>query len=130
MNIHRTWDIDCNDYNIILPLKFATIFFTFSKSSSLSYVLYSAVNIFQCTKYLVTPLIFCLFNTFSTFYFFSLLTFTSFSSFIFCSFTSSLYLTTWLIFTTVKMSRSSFEWIFIISYTEKKFRSSMKLIWK
>ena len=34
------------------------IFFIFSKSSSLSYILFSTVNTFHYTKYFITPLIF------------------------------------------------------------------------
>ena len=38
--------------------------FAFSKSSPFSHVLFSAMNPFQCTKYLSTPCIFLLFNIF------------------------------------------------------------------
>ena len=40
----------------------------FPKSSFFSQVSYSAVNPFQCTRYLSTPLIFLLFNIFSIFH--------------------------------------------------------------
>ena len=49
-----------------LSLNTATAFFTFSKSFSLSYISLSAINLFKYTKYSITPLIFLLFNIFST----------------------------------------------------------------
>ena len=52
----------------ILPSNSSNAFFAFSKSSLFSHVSCSAVNPFHCTKYLSTPLIFLLFNIFSTSY--------------------------------------------------------------
>ena len=46
----------------ILPSNSATNFFAFSKSFSFSQLLYSAVNLFYCTKYFTTPLTFLLFK--------------------------------------------------------------------
>ena len=51
-----------------LPLNLFTNFFTFSKSSFLFHVLFSAINSFYLTKYLFTPHNFLLFNIFSTSY--------------------------------------------------------------
>jgi len=76
---------------LILSLKSATTSLTFPKSSSLSYMLYSTINLLQYTKYFITPLIFYLFNIILTSNFSFPSTFTSFCFFIFCLFTSSLY---------------------------------------
>ena len=85
------------------PSNFATVFFTFAKSSSLSHVLFSATNPFHYTKYLNTPCTFLLFNIFSTSYFSTSSTFISFTFSIFCPSTCSLY------YTTVRHS-SHWEW--------------------
>ena len=77
-----------------LPLKSFTNSFAFFKSSSFSYVSFSAVNLFHHTKYFSTPLIFLLFKIFSTSHSSTLSTLTGFSSFFFCPFTCSLYCTT------------------------------------
>ena len=50
-----------------LPLNSSTNSFTFSKSSSLSHVSFSAIKPFHLTKYLSTSRTFLLFNIFSTF---------------------------------------------------------------
>jgi len=84
----------------ILPLNFPTNSFTFSKSSSFSYISFSAINSFQHTKYFITLLIFILFKIFSTFYSSTILTSTNFGSFTLYPFTGSLYLTILLMFTT------------------------------
>ena len=81
-------------------LNSSTNFLVFSKSFSFSYILFSTINPFHCTKYLFTPLIFLLFNIFSTFHFSTPSTSTSFSFSTFYLFTSSLYLTILLMFTT------------------------------
>jgi len=78
------------------PSNFATVFFTFAKSSSLSHVLFSTVNPFHYTKYFITPCTFLLFNIFSTSYFFTSSTSISFT--IFYPSTYSLYYTTQLMF--------------------------------
>jgi len=59
-----------------------------------------SINLFYCTKYFITSLIFLLFRIFSVFY--SLTSFTSigFTSSLFCPSTSFLYQTTWLTFIT------------------------------
>ena len=84
----------------ILPLNSATTFFMFSKSSSFSQLLCSAVNSFHCTRYFTTPLTFLLFNIISTFYSLTLSTSTGFTSSFFCPPTWFLYCTTQLTFTT------------------------------
>ena len=84
----------------ILSLNLSTNFFAFSKSSSFSYILFSAMNPFQCTKYFAISYTFLLFKIFSTSYFSTSSTSTGFSSFTFCLFIDSLYLTTLLTFTT------------------------------
>ena len=53
---------------LIFPSNSTTNSFAFSKSSSLSQLSCSAVNLFYHTKYFTTPLTFCLFNILSTFY--------------------------------------------------------------
>ena len=75
----------------------SSIFFKFS---FLSHVSPSAVNSFHRIKYFTTPLIFFLFNIFSTSYSSTPSTSTGFSSSFFCPFTCSLYLTIRLTFTT------------------------------
>ena len=55
---------------LILPSKSATTFLMFPKSFSLFYMLYSIINLFQPAKYLVTSLIFHLFNIILTSYFY------------------------------------------------------------
>ena len=52
----------------IHSLNSSNAFFAFSKFSFFSHMSCFAVNPFHCTKYLSTPLIFLLFNIFSTFY--------------------------------------------------------------
>ena len=52
----------------IRPSNSSNAFFAFSKFSLFSHVSYSAVNPFHHTRYLSTPLIFLLFNIFSTFH--------------------------------------------------------------
>jgi len=78
---------------LVFLSKSITTSFAFHKSFSFSYILYSAINSFQCTKYLVTILI-CLFDIFFIFYSSSLLTFTDFGFSTLYFFTSSLYFTT------------------------------------
>ena len=84
-------------FTFILPLNLSTNSFVFFKSFFLSYVLFSAVNFFHCTKYFITSLIFHLFKIFSTFY---SSTFTGFGSSILFLFIGSLYLSILLTFTT------------------------------
>ena len=48
------------------PLNFIIIFLAFSKSSFFFHMLFTAVNLFQCTKYFTTSLIFLLFKKFYT----------------------------------------------------------------
>ena len=75
-------------------------FSVFFKFSFLPHVSPSAVNPFHHIKYFSTPLIFFLFNIFSTFYSSTPSTSIGFPSSFFCPFTCSLYLTIWLTFTT------------------------------
>ena len=63
---------------LILPLKSTTTSLAFPKSSSLFYISYSTINLFQCTKYFIIPLIFHLFNILLTSNFSSPSTFTDF----------------------------------------------------
>ena len=77
---------------LILSLKFATTSLMFPKSFSFSHISYSTINLFQCTKYFITSLIFHLFNILLTSNFSSPSTFTDFCFFIFYLLTSSLYL--------------------------------------
>ena len=79
---------------------FTTTLLVFSKFFSLSYILFSAVNFFYHTKYFVHFHTFLLFDIFCIFYSFTPSTSISFTSSIFCLSTYSLYLTTWLMFTT------------------------------
>ena len=51
---------------LILSSNSSTASLAFPRSSSLSYILCSAVNLFHHTKYFSTPLVFLLFNIFST----------------------------------------------------------------
>ena len=89
----------------ILPSNSATTSFVFFKSFSLSQLSHSAINSLYYTKYFTIPLIFLLFNIFSTFHSSIPSTSTSFTFSIFCLSTCSLYYTIWLTFTT--------RWIFI-----------------
>ena len=66
---------------------------TFPQSSLFSHMLLSTVNLFYHTKYLSIPLIFLLFNIFSTSHSLTPSTSTSLPSFFFCSSTCSLYCT-------------------------------------
>ena len=95
----------------ILLLNLTIVFFTFSRSSFFSYKLCSTINLFYCTKYFTTPLIFLLFSIFSTFHSLTLSTFTSFTSFFFYSSICFLYHTIQLMFTTrwilIKLSSCS-----------------------
>ena len=54
---------------LILSSNFTTASLAFSKSLSFFQVSFSAVNLFHCTRYFTTPLIFLLFKIFSTFHF-------------------------------------------------------------
>ena len=85
---------------LTLLLNSFTTSFTFSKFSSFFYVLFFTINLFYYTKYFITSQNFLLFNIFSTSHSSTLSISTSFNSFTLCSFTSSLYLTTLLMFTT------------------------------
>ena len=84
----------CLTFAFILLSNSATSSFVFSKSSSLSQVLYSTVNLFYCTKYFTTSLIFPLFRIFSTSHFSTPSISTSFTSSTFCLSTCFLYYTT------------------------------------
>ena len=77
---------------------FVPIFFIFSKSSSLSHILYFTMNLFYYTRYFT--ILFILFNIFFISYFPTLFISTGFASFTFYFFISFLYLTILLIFTT------------------------------
>ena len=85
---------------LIFPLNLSTTSLAFFKSYFFFHVSFSAINSFQYIKYFITSQTFYLFNIFSTSHSSTLLTSTSFSSSTLCSFTSSLYLTTLLKFTT------------------------------
>ena len=85
---------------LILPSNFPTASLAFHRSFSLSYVSYSIINPFYCTKYFSTPLIFLLFKIFSTSYSLTPSTLIGFASSLFCSSTCSLYCTIRLTFTT------------------------------
>ena len=89
----------------ILSSNLSTNYFVFSKSFSFSYVSFSVVNLFQYTKYFITPPTFLLFSIFSIFHSSTLFTFTGFSFSILHLFTGFLYFTILLMFTT--------EWILI-----------------
>ena len=87
-------------FAFICPSNFSNTFFAFSKFSFFFQMFCSAINSFHHTRYQFTPLIFLLFNIFSTFHFL-----TSFISICFlfsflCPPTYSLYYTIQLIFTT------------------------------
>ena len=88
-----------------LPSNSSTNSLVFPRSSSLSHVSFSIVNLFHHTRYLSIPCIFLLFRIFSIFH--SLTPFTSigFPASFFCSSTCFLYHTIWLTFMT--------EWILI-----------------
>ena len=90
----------CLTSALILPSNLSTAFLTFSKFFSFSYISFSAVNLFQHTKYFITLLTFLLFKIFFTSHSFTLSTSTSFGSSTLYPFTSSLYLTILLMFTT------------------------------
>jgi len=81
---------------LILLLKSTTTSLIYPKSFSPSYISYSTINLFQCTKYFIIPLIFHLFDIILTSNFSSPSTFTDFCFFIFYLFTSSLYFIIWL----------------------------------
>ena len=86
---------------LILPSNSATAFLAFSKSFSFSQVSFSVVNLFHCTRYFTTPLIFLLlFKIFSTFHSSTPSISTSFTFSTFClSYLFSIY-TSQLTFTT------------------------------
>jgi len=84
----------------ILSSNFSSASLVFPKFSPFSYMSCSAVNPFHLTKYLFTPLIFLLFNIFSTSHSLTPSTSISLPSFFFCSSTCSLYHTIQLTFTT------------------------------
>ena len=67
---------------------------------TLCLVVITTVNLFHCTKYLSTPLIFLLFNIFYTSHFFTPSTLIGSASFFFYPYTCSLYCTIQLMFTT------------------------------
>ena len=75
----------------ILPSNSSNASLVFSKSFLFSYMSLSTVNPFHCTKYFSTPLIFLLFNIFSTFYSSTSSIFTGFPSSFFCPFICFLY---------------------------------------
>ena len=75
----------------ILPSNSSNASLVFPKSSPFSHMSCSIVNLFHLTKYLSTPLIFLLFNIFSTSYSLTLSTSISLLSFFFCPCTCSLY---------------------------------------
>ena len=80
--------------------KHIIISLAFFRSFSFFQLLCSTINFFYLTKYFITPLVFLLFNIFSTFYFLTFSTSTSFTSSTFDSSTCSLYYTIWLTFIT------------------------------
>ena len=85
---------------LILPSNFPTASLAFPRSSFLFHVTCSAVNLFYCTKYFSTSLIFILFKIFSTFYSLTPSTSIGFAFSLFYLSTYSLYYTIWLTFTT------------------------------
>ena len=84
----------------ILPSNSSNTSLTFPKSSLFYHISLSAINPFQHTRYLSIPLIFLLFNIFSTSYSLTPSTSIGFPSFFFCPPTCSLYHTIQLTFTT------------------------------
>ena len=84
----------------ILPLNSFTNSLACSRSFFLSYISLSAMNLFYHTKYFLTPLIFLLFNIFSTSHSSTPSTSIGFSSSFFYSSTCSLYCTIRLMFIT------------------------------
>ena len=84
----------CLTSAFILSSNSVPTFLVFSKSSFLSQLLCFAVNLFYCTKYFTTPLIFLLFNIFSISHLSTPSTSTGFISFIFYLPTCFLYCTT------------------------------------
>ena len=72
----------------------------FSISSSFSYVSFSAINPFYCTRYFSTPFTFLLFSILSTSHFLTPSILIGFPSFFLCPSTYSLYHTIRLTFTT------------------------------
>ena len=84
----------------ILPLNSFTNSLACSRSFFLSHISLSAVNLFHHTKYFLTPLIFLLFNIFSTSHSSTPSTSIGFPSSFFCPSTCSLYHTIRLMFTT------------------------------
>ena len=84
----------------ILPSNSSNAFLAFLKASLFSYVSYSTINLFYHTKYLFTPLIFLLFNIFSTSHSSTPSTLIGLPSSLFCPSTCSLYCTIRLMFTT------------------------------
>ena len=84
----------------ICPSNFSNASFVFSKFSFFSHIFCSAINPFHHTRYLFTPLIFLLFNIFSTFYSSTPSISIGFLFLFLCPTTCSLYHTIQLTFTT------------------------------
>ena len=84
----------------ILPLNSSTNSLACSRSSFLSHISFSTVNLFYHTRYFSTPLIFLLFNIFSTSHSSTPSTLIGLPSSLFYPFTCSLYHTIRLTFTT------------------------------
>ena len=84
----------------ILPLNSSNASLAFPKSFLFFHMLLFAINPFHCTRYLSTPLIFLLFNIFSTSHSLTSSTSIGFPSFFFCPPICSLYHTIQLTFTT------------------------------